>query len=100
MWIDPDCGRIVARIVGNEMTALDVAARKIMAQAQTLAASHNITGEFASSFSVIRTPGEGGVTDRAVINDHPWAASIEFGHIDSKSKRPVAGLHILRRAAR
>lgn len=99
MWVDPHCGQIVARIVGNETTVLDQVAAQIMGKAEGLAASHNITGEFASSFSVIRTPGKAGVEDRAVINSHPWAASIEFGHIDSKTRRPVRGLHILRTAA-
>ena len=99
VWVDPNCGRMVARIIGNQTTVLDQVAAQIAAKARGLAASHNQTGEFMGAFSTIRTPGESGVEDRAIVNDHPWAASIEFGHWDPKHKRRVSGIHVLKRAA-
>ena len=97
-WVDPRAGTIVARIVGNETNVLDEAAAEIKARARASALAHNRTGSFASSFSTIRTPGESGVIDRAVVNDDPNAVSIECGHV-AKNGRVVPGLHALRKAA-
>lgn len=93
-----------ARIAG-ESSAMDAAATSVANAARSLAASHNVTGEFLSGIGTARIAGKRGVTDRIAYVDHSAAYSIEFGHQTRLGKgvqgprRFVEGLHIFGRAA-
>lgn len=73
-------GTRMARMVGQH-SVMDEAAEKIRARAAANAASHRDTGAYSSNFTVERVTAKvGGVKDRMVVNDHPAALAIEFGH--------------------
>lgn len=97
-------GVAAARLAG-ESAAMDAAAHAVAATARSLAASHRLTGNFASGIGTARIPGKHGVTDRIAYVDDPAAASIEFGHqtrLGEGMHGPrefVEGLHIFGRAA-
>jgi hypothetical protein len=75
-----------------------------LAVAESVAAEHVVTGEFASSFRV-----HSGINDEGqyathagyaeLVNTDPNAAAIEFGHADKTTGRHVDGVHALGRAA-
>ncbi len=93
-----------ARIAGQS-TAMDIAAQGVAATARSLAASHNVSGEFINGIGVSSIAGKRGVTDRIAYVDHSAAFSVEFGHMTRLGKgqhgprRFVEGLHIMARAA-
>jgi hypothetical protein len=84
---------------------MDIAANGIAQIARSLAAAHNVTGEFINGIGTERIAGKKGVTDRIAFVDHSAAFSIEFGHQTRLGKnmrgprRFVEGLHIFGRAA-
>lgn len=95
---------LAARIAG-ESPVMDAAAEMVASAARSLAASHNVTGDYLSGIGTERTPGKRGVTDRLAYVDDPAATFIEWGHLtrggkDSTGPRQwVDGLHIFGRAA-
>lgn len=95
--LDNDVHIAAARLVSSS-GELRSAADQIAAKARGLAASHNKTGNYASSFGVEPSgPGANGVTDYVVYNDDPAAKFIEFGHKNRDGGR-TEGLHIMQRA--
>lgn len=94
-------GREMAKIVGLS-DKLDQGAAKVKAVADRLAASHVETGAYRSNMAVVKIPGKGGVTDRAVVNTDPQSHIIEAGHwvsLSSGGRKWVAGQFILTAAA-
>ncbi len=80
-------GTLVARIVGDS-SAMDKAARKVLAAARSEAAKHRDTGAYLSSLKIESVPGKKGVTDRIIYADTREAVSIEFGHLAGKRGSP------------
>ncbi|MFJ9671086.1 DUF5403 family protein [Streptomyces sp. NPDC101221] len=89
-------GRRVANMPGvNDAVKAeaDSRANKVRSAAQ----GHRLTGEFLRSIKVMRASGPHRRQDWLVAITHPWAVSINWGHIDSKSGRPVRGIHVIER---
>lgn len=85
------CNATVAHLPGVAAAVAD-AARPIAARARASLAEHRHTG--ASKIEVSHSR-----IDTLISLVDPAALSIEFGHTDKRSGRPVEGLYILTRAA-
>lgn len=93
-------GTRVARMTGNH-SVMDAAAGAILARAKAGAAATADTGAYGGSMSVMRTPGQGGVTDRLVVAADKGAIHIEYGHLETGKTGKmtwVPGKYILSRA--
>lgn len=62
---------------------------------RSAAANHHNTGEFQRSIKVIKAPGSHRRQDWLINITDPNAISINWGHIDSKTGRPVRGIHVI-----
>jgi hypothetical protein len=89
--------RTVARL-STTQKALERKANSIGNVAEGLLQPHRKTGEHHIVVEKNRDVKYGHI-DYEVQMRGPAAESVEFGHTDSKSGRPVAGLHIIARAA-
>lgn len=97
--VDADLGEWLATSPDIDWEpALDEAADRIRSAAESMAASHAVTGEYGASIHVETDRGSPSGRDRLILADHPAAASIEYGHVAEDGTR-VPGLHILARAA-
>ena len=98
---------IQAARIACEAPEMDAVAEHVADLARALAASHNVTGEYIDGIGTAEIKGKRGVIDRIAYVDHTFAASIEFGHVQTPHKgsrfigppRFVEGLHIMGRAA-
>lgn len=90
-WVHPEIASIVAHLSGVVDAVAEVA-KPIEVRARGALAAHRRTG--AASIEV-----EHGVTDTVVSLVDEAALSIEYGHTDARTGRPVEGLHIMRTAA-
>ncbi|MFI2242374.1 DUF5403 family protein [Streptomyces chrestomyceticus] len=59
------------------------------------ASGHILTGEFQRSIKVVKAPGPHRRQDWLIAINHPWAVSINWGHIDWKTGRPIRGIHAI-----
>lgn len=89
--VDPHIASIVAHLHGV-VEAVAQAAKPIAARARAELAAHRDTG--AARIEITH-----GDTDTVVSLVDQAAESIEFGHTDWRTGRPVEGLHIMRSAA-
>jgi len=97
--VDPDLGDWLATSPEVDWEpALDEVTDRIRAAAESIAASHAVTGEFAASIHTDVDHGSPSHRDRLVYSDHPAAAAIEWGHVAEDGRR-VPGLHVFARAA-
>ncbi|MFG3405641.1 DUF5403 family protein [Streptomyces sp. NPDC048142] len=87
-------GRQIANLPGVNDAVHDEAQRRAY-KVRSAASSHRITGDFAASVKVVKASGPHRRQDWLVAINDPNAISINWGHIDSKSGRPVRGIHAI-----
>ena len=115
MWLFyAGLGRIVAKvfkgtgtkiaIMAGNSSVMDKFAEEIRARAHAFASERYDTGEYSHNFTVHEVPAKSDprVKDRMVVNDHPAALAIEYGHFAGAELNPVwvAGQFNLTRAVR
>lgn len=89
-------GRRIANLPGVNDAVHSEATRRAY-RVRSAASGHRLTGEFQRSIKVVRASGPHRRQDWLVSITHPWAISINWGHIDSKTGRPVRGIHAIER---
>jgi hypothetical protein len=102
--VDRGLGRYLARSSDVDLDPiLDQIADEIEVNAIGLAAEHIKSGDYVDSIHTTVDKLSPSGRDRIVYSDDPDALAIEFGHLSgsrtSESRTPVAGQHILGRAA-
>ncbi|MFG3200368.1 DUF5403 family protein [Streptomyces sp. NPDC048208] len=89
-------GRRLANLPGvNEAVHSEAESRAN--KVRSAAAGHVKSGDFARSIKVIRASGPHRRQDWLVAVTDPNAISINWGHIDAVSGRPVRGIHAIER---
>lgn len=89
-----DAMNIVISGLGGVQLAVNKEAKKIGARASAILEGHRHPGDDTHAEIEV----ERGDVDSYVSLVDPAAMSIEYGHRDAKTGKPVQGLHILRRA--
>ncbi|MFJ8394392.1 DUF5403 family protein [Streptomyces sp. NPDC094144] len=87
-------GKKVANLPGVN-DAVHAEAERRAGKVRAAATGHVLSGEFIRSIKVVKASGPHRRQDWLVAITHPWAISINWGHIDSKSGRPVRGIHAI-----
>lgn len=87
-------GRRVANFPGVNDAVHEEAVRRAY-KVRSAAASHINTGDFQRSIKVVKSPGPHRRRDWLVLVTDPNAISINWGHKDSKTGRPVRGIHAI-----
>ena len=100
-----DYTRVIAAQIAGQSPEMDQVARRVMNNAQRVAAQYVDTSAYVNNFSVHTVPGEKGtgrtVDDRIVVNDDPGAAAQEWGYMrrfKNSEHEHVPGRHIMRKA--
>jgi Family of unknown function (DUF5403) len=87
-------GKRLANLPGVNDAVHEEAIRRAF-KVRAAASGHILSGEFQRSIKVVKANGPHRRQDWLVAITHPWAISINWGHIDSKSGRPVRGIHAI-----
>ncbi|MEU6633812.1 DUF5403 family protein [Streptomyces parvus] len=87
-------GRQIANMSGVNDAVHEEATRRAY-KVRAAASGHILTGEFQRSIKVVKASGPHRRQDWLVAITHPWAISINWGHTDSKTGRPVRGIHAI-----
>lgn len=87
-------GRHIATLPGVNDAVRDEAERRAY-KVRSAASAHRNTGAFAASVKVVKASGPHRRQDWLVAINDPNAISINWGHIDSKTGRPVRGIHAI-----
>lgn len=87
-------GKALANLPGVN-DAVHAEAVKRAYKVRAAASGHILTREFQDSIKVVKASGPHRRQDWLVVVNHPWAISINWGHIDSKTGRPVRGIHAI-----
>ncbi|MGW0929555.1 DUF5403 family protein [Streptomyces sp. NPDC002644] len=89
-------GRRVANMPGVN-DAIKAEAEQRAARIRSAAAAHVDTGEFIREIKTKRAEGPHRRQDWLIVMNHPWSVSINWGHDDAKTGRPVGGIHVIER---
>jgi hypothetical protein len=87
-------GKRLASLPGVNDAVHEEAVRRAY-KVRSAAASHHNTGDFQRSIKVVKASGPHRRQDWLVSITDPNAISINWGHIDSKTGRPVRGIHAI-----
>lgn len=87
-------GRQVANLPGVNDAVHSEATRRAY-KVRSAAASHRNTGDFQRSIKVVKASGPHRRQDWLVTVTDPNAISINWGHKDAKTGRPVRGIHAI-----
>lgn len=87
-------GRLLANLPGVN-AAVEAEAHRRADKVELAAAAHNKTGDFIASIKVTKASGAHRRQDWLVTITDRNAISINWGHIDSKTGRPVRGIHAI-----
>ncbi|QPB09548.1 hypothetical protein CPT_Sycamore_008 [Streptomyces phage Sycamore] len=87
-------GKRIANMPGVNDAVHEDATRRAY-KVRSAASGHILSGEFQRSIKVVKASGPHRRQDWLVAITHPWAISINWGHIDSRSGRPVRGIHAI-----
>jgi hypothetical protein len=87
-------GKRIANMPGVNDAVHSEATRRAY-KVRSAASAHRWTGDFSASVKVVKASGPHRRQDWLVAINDPNAISINWGHIDSKSGRPVRGIHAI-----
>ncbi|WP_152645188.1 DUF5403 family protein [Kitasatospora griseola] len=87
-------GRRIANFPGVN-DAVKAEAERRAERVRLVASAHTKTGAFVRSIKVIKAPGPHRRRDWLVAINDPNAKSINWGHIDRETGRPVRGIHAI-----
>ncbi|MFE4367944.1 MULTISPECIES: DUF5403 family protein [unclassified Streptomyces] len=87
-------GKRLANLPGVNDAVRDEALRRAQ-KVRDAAAAHNKTGDFIRSIKVVKASGPHRRQDWLVAITDRNAISINWGHIDSRTGRPVRGIHAI-----
>jgi hypothetical protein len=87
-------GKRLANLPGVNDAVHEEAVRRSF-KVRSAASGHIMSGEFQSSIKVIKAFGPHRRQDWLVSISHPWAISINWGHVDSRTGRLVRGIHAI-----
>ncbi|QDQ14325.1 DUF5403 family protein [Streptomyces spectabilis] len=87
-------GKRVASLPGVNDAIREEAIRRAY-KIRSAASMHRDTGDFQSSIKVVKASGQHRRQDWLVTINDRNAVSINWGHIDSKTGRPVRGIHAI-----